>query len=79
MDQVIPKSVQKMIGSGELTMDQKLIGFMMFMPKVPENAMVAKIVAHNLELGEEIKKLVDDNKITIGKFDKNFILDVKVN
>ncbi|MBT6184087.1 MAG: hypothetical protein HOI07_04980 [Betaproteobacteria bacterium] len=79
MDQVIPKSVQKMIGSGELTMDQKLIGFMMFMPKVPENAMVAKIVAHNLELGEKIKKLVDDNKITIGKFDKNFILDVKVN
>jgi|SaaInl5LU_22_DNA_1037371.scaffolds.fasta_scaffold45750_3 hypothetical protein len=79
MDQVIPKSVQKMIGSGELTMDQKLIGFMMFMPKVPENAMVAKIVAHNLELGAEIKKLVDDNKITIGKFDKNFILDVKVN
>lgn len=79
MDQVIPKSVQKMIGSGELTMDQKLIGFMMFMPKVPENAMVAKIVAHNLVLGEKIKKLVDDNKITIGKFDKNFILDVKVN
>ena len=79
MDQVIPKSVQKMIGSGEHTMDQKLIGFMMFMPKVPENAMVAKIVAHNLELGEKIKKLVDDNKITIGKFDKNFILDVKVN
>ena len=52
---------------------------MMFMPKVPENAMVAKIVAHNIELGAEITNLVDDNKITIGKFDKNFILDVKVN
>ena len=79
MNSVVPKNVQQLIGSSELSMDQKLIGFMMFMPKVPENAMVAKIVAHNLELGEKIKKLVDDNKITIGKFDKNFILDVKVN
>jgi len=29
-----------------------------------------------LETGMEIKKLVDDGKIRLGKFDKNFILEV---
>ena len=79
MDSVVPKTVQRLIGSSELSMDQKLIGFMMFMPKVPENEMVEKIGKHNLELGTKIKKLVEEDKITIGKFDKKFILDVKVN
>jgi len=79
MNSVVPKNVQQLIGSSELSMDQKLIGFMMFMPNVPENEMVEKIVKHNLELGTKIKKLAEEDKITIGKFDKKFILDVKVN
>jgi hypothetical protein len=29
-----------------------------------------------LETGVEIKKLVDDGKIRLGKFDKNFTLEV---
>tara|TARA_B110000858_G_C17375311_1_gene281360 strand:- start:172 stop:408 length:237 start_codon:yes stop_codon:yes gene_type:complete len=75
----IPGAVKQMLSNSEITMSQKMVGFMMFMPTLPENPTVQKIVDSNLELGVEVKQLVDENKITLGKFDKNFVLDVKMN
>jgi hypothetical protein len=76
---IIPASVKKLLSDMNLSMDQKMLGFMMFMTVLPDNPKVQQIVEYNLKLGVKIKKLVDENKIIIGKMDKNFILDVKAN
>jgi len=73
----IPPIVKKMLSDPELSMDQKMVGFMMFMPTLPENPSVQKIVDSNLKLGVKIKRLVDENKITI-KMHKNFNMEVQV-
>jgi hypothetical protein len=53
-------------------MNQKMVTLMAFMPDVPGEY---KLGDH-LETGMKIKKLVDDGKIRLGKFDKNFTLEV---
>jgi hypothetical protein len=53
-------------------MNQKMVTLMAFMPDLPG---VPKAEDHN-ELGMKIKKLIDDGKIRLGKFDKNFKLDI---
>ncbi len=74
----IPSYVKQILQDRELPMDMKMVAFMAFMPKLPEDAKVDAFVKDNLVIGEKIKSLIDDNKIEFGKFDKNFILDVKV-
>jgi|TARA_B110000285_G_scaffold108210_2_gene122914 hypothetical protein len=73
----IPATVKKMLSDPELSMDQKMVGFMMFMPTLPDDPKVQKYVDTILKLGVKIKRLVDENKITI-KMGKNFTLDVQV-
>lgn len=73
----IPILVQQILADKELSMDQKMVGFMMFMKVLPDDPKVQKYVDTNLELGTKIKRLVDENKITI-KMGKNFTLDVQV-
>jgi len=53
-------------------MNQKMVTLMAFMPDVPGEY---KLDDH-LDTGMKIKKLVDDGKIRLGKFDKNFTLEV---
>jgi len=67
-----PPYVKQLFQNKELTMNQKMVTLMAFMPDVPGEY---KLGDH-LETGAEIKKLVDDGKIRLGKFDKNFILEV---
>ena len=74
----IPNVVKQILQDRELPMDKKMTAFMMFMPKLPEDPKLDVILNDNLMIGEEIKSLIDDGKIEFGKFDKNFVLDVKV-
>jgi|UniRef100_A0A6C0JGD2 hypothetical protein len=74
----IPNIVKQILQDRELPMDQKMTAFMMFMPKLPEDPKLDVILNDNLMIGQEIKSLIDDGKIELGKFDKNFHLDVKV-
>ena len=74
----IPNVVKQILQDRELPMNKKMTAFMMFMPKLPEDPKVDAFVNENLVVGEKIKSLIDDGKIEIGKFDKNFHLDVKV-
>ena len=74
----IPNVVKQILQDCELPMDKKMTAFMMFMPKLPEDPKVDAFVNENLVVGEKVKSLIDDGKIEIGKFDKNFHLDVKV-
>ena len=67
-----PPYVKQLFQNKELTMNQKMVTLMAFMPDVPGEY---KLGDH-LETGVKIKKLVDDGKIRLGKFDKNFTLEV---
>ena len=68
----LPPYIKQLFQNKELTMNQKMVTLMAFMPDVPREY---KLNDH-LETGMEIKKLVDDGKIRLGKFDKNFTLEV---
>jgi hypothetical protein len=74
----IPNVVKQILQDRELPMNKKMTAFMMFMPKLPEDPKLDEVVNKNLVVGEKIKSLVDDGKIELGKFDKDFRLDVKV-
>ena len=67
-----PPYVKQLFQNKELTMNQKMVTLMAFMPDVPGEY---KLGDH-LETGMKIKKLVDDGNIRLGKFDKNFTLEV---
>ena len=55
-------------------MNQKMVTLMAFMPDVPGMPQMND----HLELGMKIKRLVDEGKIRLGKFDKNFNLSIEV-
>jgi|TARA_R110000822_G_scaffold31596_1_gene91347 hypothetical protein len=74
----IPTHVKQILNDPELTMDKKMVAFMAFMPKLPEDPKVDAFLEENLVVGRKIKSLIDQKKIAFGKFDKNFVLDVKV-
>ena len=74
----IPNVVKQILQDRELPMNKKMTAFMMFMPKLPEDPKLDAIINDNLMVGEKIKSLIDKGKIELGKFDKDFSLDVKV-
>ena len=73
----IPESMKRVMGDKSLTMSQKMVTFMAFMPSLPNDPKVEQYCKDNLEIGIEIKRLVNENKIRLGKFDKNFILQIE--
>ena len=74
----IPNVVKQILQDRELPMNKKMTAFMMFMPNLPEDPKLNAVIYNNLAVGEKIKTLIDDGKIELGKFDKDFRLDVKV-
>lgn len=70
----IPPHVKALMNDRSLSMNQKLVSFMMVMdPKIlPDNPINGEF--H--ELGKDIKRLIDDNKIKITGFDNNFNIKV---
>lgn len=74
----IPNVVKQILQDRELPMDKKLTAFMMFMPKLPDDPKLDVILNDNLLIGEKIKSLIDEGKIELGGFDKDFRLNVKV-
>jgi hypothetical protein len=74
----IPNVVKQILQDRELPMNKKMTAFMMFMPNLPEDPKLNAVIYNNLAVGEKIKTLIDDGKIELGKFNKDFRLDVKV-
>ena len=58
-------------------MAQKMMAFNMLIPNLPPEPKHAAAYEDNLKVGDTIKRLVDEGKIRLGKFDKNFILEVE--
>lgn len=71
----IPENVKRILNDRQLSMSQKLVAFMAFMPNLPENN--SEVYQQNLDVGVTIKKLIDEKKISLGKFDSNFILNIE--
>lgn len=70
-----PPHIKKLFKNRDMTMNQKVVTMMAFLPDVIPN--VLRVDEH-LELGMKIKRLVDEGKIRLGKFDKNFNLSIEV-
>ncbi len=75
----LPKDLLGILQDKELSMAQKMVAFNMFIPNLPASPEHDKAYDDNLEVGRKIKRLVDEGKIRIGGFDKNFKLDIITN
>ena len=71
----IPENIKRIIGDKNLTLTQKMVAFMAFMPNLPDNN--SDVYQDNLDVGKQIKTLIDENKISFGKFDDEFKLHVE--
>jgi hypothetical protein len=67
-----PPHIKQLFQNRDLTMNQKMVTLMAFMPDLPN---MPEAVDHH-DLGVKIKRLIGDGKIRLGKFDKNFNLEV---
>ena len=74
----IPRDILRVLQDRELPMAKKMMAFNMLMPDLPPEPKHAAAYQENLKVGDTIKRLVDEGKIRLGNFDKNFILDVEV-
>ena len=74
----IPGDILRVLQDRELSMSKKMMAFNMLMPNLPPEPKHAAAYQENLKVGDTIKRLVDEGKIRLGNFDKNFILDVEV-
>lgn len=74
----IPNDILRVLQDRELSMTKKMMAFNMLMPNLPPEPKHAAAYQENLKIGDTIKRLVDEGKIRLGSFDKNFILDVEV-
>ena len=72
----LPKDLLGILQNKELSMAQKMVAFNMFIPNLPTSPEHDKAYDDNLEIGRKIKRLVDEGKIRIDGFDKNFKLKI---
>jgi hypothetical protein len=72
----IPEPMKRVMQDKSLTIAQKMMTFMAFMPNLPEDPRAVDAYNENLEVGKKIKHLVDEGKIRLGKFDNNFNLEI---
>tara|TARA_B100000795_G_scaffold107583_1_gene79433 strand:- start:1401 stop:1739 length:339 start_codon:yes stop_codon:yes gene_type:complete len=75
----IPKNLLGILQDKELSMAQKMVAFNMFVPNLPATPEHDQAYDDNLEVGRKIKRLVDEGKIRIGGFGKNFKIEVITN
>jgi hypothetical protein len=65
--------------SPELPMAKKMMAFNMLMPNLPADPKHTQAYNDNLEVGNTIKRLVDEGKISINGLDKDFKLNIITN
>jgi hypothetical protein len=74
----IPRDILHVLQDRELPMAKKMMAFNMLMPDLPPEPKHAAAYQENLKVGDTIKRLVDEGKIRLGRFDKDFILGVEI-
>lgn len=71
----IPNHVKAIMSDKSLSMQSKMVAFMMFAPNIPDNPNYVDFS----DTGEQIKKLVDSGKISLNGFDKDFNIQIRLN
>ena len=75
----IPRDILHVLQSPELPMAKKMMAFNMLMPNLPADPKHTQAYDDNLEVGNTIKRLVDEGKISINGLDKDFKLNIITN
>ena len=70
----LPVDILRVLQSPELPMAKKMMAFNMLMPNLPADPKHTQAYDDNLEVGNTIKRLVDEGKIRINGLDKDFKL-----
>tara|TARA_B100001939_G_scaffold70566_1_gene58976 strand:+ start:1412 stop:1657 length:246 start_codon:yes stop_codon:yes gene_type:complete len=66
----IPVHIRRIIQDRELSMAQKMVAFMAFMPSLPADPKNDQVWEDNMKVGETIKKMIDEGKLSINGFDE---------
>jgi len=66
----IPNHVKRILQDRELTMEKKMHAFMAFMPKLPADPKQDQAWRDNEKVGETIKKMIDEGKLSINGLDE---------
>lgn len=72
----IPINVKRIMQDRELSIHKKMVAFMAFMPKLPSDPKTDQVWKDNEKIGEQILTLINDGKIRIGKFKKDFVINI---
>ena len=75
----IPNDILRVLQSPELPMAKKMMAFNMLMPNLPADPKHTQAYNDNLEVGNTIKRLVDEGKISLNGLDKDFKLNIITN
>jgi hypothetical protein len=75
----IPRDILHVLQSPELPMAKKMMAFNMLMPNLPADPKHTQAYNDNLEVGNTIKRLVDEGKISINGLDRDFKLNIITN
>tara|TARA_B100001769_G_C21851299_1_gene461431 strand:+ start:332 stop:571 length:240 start_codon:yes stop_codon:yes gene_type:complete len=76
MNSKIPTHILQVLQSRELSMPQKMMAFTMLMPNIPADPKHEDVYNQNIDVGYTIKRLVDEKKIRLDGFDKDFKLKI---
>lgn len=60
----IPNHVKQILQDRELPLEKKMVAFMAFMPRLPDDPKMDAMLEENIEIGKKIKSLLDEGKIT---------------
>lgn len=66
----IPVHIRRIIQDRELSMAQKMVAFMAFMPSLPGDPKNDQVWEDNMKVGETIKKMIDEGKLSLNGFDE---------
>ena len=75
----LPIEILRVLQSPELPMAKKMMAFNMLMPNLPADPKHTEAYNDNLEVGNTIKRLVDEGKISINGLDRDFKLNIITN
>jgi len=66
----IPVHIRRIIQDRELSMAQKMVAFMAFMPSLPADPKNDQVWEDNMKVGETIKKMINEGKLSLNGFDE---------
>lgn len=70
----IPKDILKVLTDKQLSIPQKMMAFNLLMPGLDPEPKHAQAYLDNLEVGNTIKRMIEEGKLSIHGFDSNFRL-----